>query len=151
MLSALSGILPDSFCRRRRAECPRPLILFSNLVIQTPREQPAYTEHVDGSADGPIAQTVFSLTKTPRAMFHRNFHEPIPCVFDQRRNEAMHSLERKQHRYALAAHCLKRATGVAHAVPCIAAPDRVGDPAGEPFHKRVPALCAITAHEISAP
>src|SRR5262245_2069996 len=128
-----------------------PLVLFANLVIQTPREQPAHTEHVDCGAHGTIAQTVLSLTKTPRAMVHWNFHQPVPCVFDQRRNKAMHSLERKKRGYAFTPHRLQRTTGIAHAVFRVPATNGVRDPAGEPFYQRVPALRAITANQIRAP
>ena len=127
-----------------------PLLLFPNLVIQSSREQPSHTEHVHRGADGAIAQTVFSLTKTPPAMVHRNFHQPVPSVFDQRGDKAMHSLERKQHGYAFAPHRLECATGIAYAVFCVTAPDCIGDSAGEPLCKRIPAVRAITANQISA-
>ena len=83
-------------------------------------------------------------------MVHRNFYQPVPCVFDQRRNKAMHPLERNQRADALAPHCFERATGVAHAVFRVSAANDVRNPASEPFHTRVPALRAITANQISA-
>jgi hypothetical protein len=83
-------------------------------------------------------------------MIHWNFHQPVPCVLYQRRNEAMHPLERNQRADALASHCFERATGVAHAVFRVPAANGIRNPAGEPFHTRVPAQRAITANEISA-
>src|SRR5207244_3227032 len=127
-----------------------PLLLFANLIIQTPREQPAYTEHVDGGADSTVAQAVFGLAKTPWTMVHWNFNQPIPCSFQQRWNKAMHSLERNERSDAFAPHRLECAAGVAHAVFGVTAPNRVRNPAREPFHTGVPALRAITANQIRA-
>jgi hypothetical protein len=54
----------------------------------------------------------------------------------------MHSLERNQRDDALAPHCFERATGVAHAIFRVPAPElQLRNAAGEPFYTRVPA-CA---------
>src|SRR4030095_17143843 len=126
------------------------LVLFTNLVIKTPRESPAHAKHVPGGAHGAISQAVFRLTKTAGPMVHWDFNQPIPCVFDQRRNEAMHSLERKQRADALEPHCFERTTRVAHPVFRVPTTNRIRNPASEPFHTRVPALRTIAANEVGA-
>lgn len=132
-------VLPDVACR-----------LVANLVIQSPREQPAHTKHVDRRAHRAIAQAIFGLTKAARPMVHWNFNQPVARAFDQRGNKAMHSLEWNERGDAFGTHRFECAAGVAHTVFCITAADRVRDPAGKLFHNRVPALRAITANQIGA-
>ena len=166
MLPALSGILPDSFSgkhirltgldsqhhpnrvhgnRRQHAggsgQNARALhsFLFANFIVQPPRQQPAHAEHIDCRAESPITQTVFALAEATGPMVHRNFDQPIAGGFDQRGNETVHAFEWKQRAHAFAPYCFKRATGVAHAVFRVSAANDVRNPAGEPFHTRVPA------------
>src|SRR5262249_1843294 len=62
----------------------------------------------------------------------------------------MHSLEGNERGDAFAPHRLKCASGVTHTVFCVTAADRVGNPARELLHTRVPAPRAITANQIGA-
>src|ERR1044071_1811133 len=62
----------------------------------------------------------------------------------------MHSFEWNQRAHAFPPHRFKRATGVAHSVFGKTASNRVGNPAGQPLHQRVPPLRAIAAHKIGA-
>jgi hypothetical protein len=62
----------------------------------------------------------------------------------------VHSLEWNERAQAFAPHRLERATGVAHAVFCETATNRIGDPAGQPLQARISALRAIAANKIGA-
>src|SRR5438309_10104470 len=87
-----------------------------HFVIQSPRKQPAHTEHVDGGAEGAAAQAILASTEATRPMINRNFDEAITRRLDKRGNEAVHAFEWNERADALAPHRFERATGVAHAV-----------------------------------
>src|SRR5438874_5252060 len=122
--------------------------LLANLVIQSPGQQPAYAEHVNGCAQGTVAKTVLALAEATRAMVHRNFDQTIAGRFDQRGNEAVHAFEWKQRTDAFASHCFKGAAGVTHSVFRVAATHRVRNPAGYPLHHGILPLDAIAADKI---
>src|SRR5438105_12296328 len=90
--------------------------ILAQSVIQAAREQPAHAEHIDGRANGAIAETVFASAEATRSMMHRNFNETKTRRADQRRNETVHTFEWHEHGDAFAAHRLECATGVAHVI-----------------------------------
>src|SRR5919106_1947131 len=122
----------------------------ADFVIQSPRKQPAHTEHVDGGPEAAIAQAVFALAETTWPMFHRNFHKAIACALDKRRDKAVHAFKRNQRAHAFAPHRFQRAPRVAHAVFRETAANGVGDPTGQPLHQCVLPRPAITTHQIGA-
>src|SRR6266496_3584001 len=121
-----------------------------NLVIQSPGQQPAHTEHIDGGAQGAVAKAVLALAKAARSMVHWNFHQPIAGRFDKRGNETVHALEWKQRAHAFTSHRFKSATGVAHSVFRVAATHSVRNSTGRTLDECVLAPDAITAYKIGA-
>src|SRR5882724_12115583 len=124
--------------------------LLANLVIQSPGQQPAYTEHIDGCAQGTVAETVLALAEATRAMVHRNFNQTVSRRFDKRGNETVHTFEWKQRAHAFASHCFKSATSVAHPVFCVAATHSVCNPARQALHHGVLTFEAVAADKVGA-
>src|SRR2546423_11559430 len=125
-------------------------LLWTHLIIEPAREQPADAEHVHGRAHGAIAEAVFALPKFPRPMIDRDFHETVTGAFHEGRNETMHAFEGDQRRDAFALHCFQRTAGIAHAVLREAASNEIRDAARDALNDRVFALGAITADQIGS-
>src|SRR6266566_2286143 len=58
----------------------------ADLIIQTAREQPADTKHVDGGEQRATSETVFGLAEPARPMVHRNFNQSIARASNESRN-----------------------------------------------------------------
>src|SRR5207244_10943384 len=111
------------------------------------REEPADAKHVDGGAEGAVAEAVFALAVFSRAMIHRDLDEAKTGAFHERGDEAMHAFEGNERADAFAAHGFQGAAGVVHAVFRKAASDEICDAARDALHESVFPLRAITAGE----
>src|SRR5207253_88833 len=120
----------------------------ADLIIQTAREQPADTKHVDGGEQRAASETVFGLAEPARPMVHRNFNQSIARPSNESRNESMHPLKWNQRVNTFTAHRFERTTGVAHVILRKPAPDKICDPTGQTLRHRVLAFCAISANQI---
>ena len=106
---------------------------FAQFIIESARQEPAHPKHVDGGAESTITQAVFALAETTRAMIHRNLNQPISRTFHQRGDETMHAVKWNQCLTTFRPHRFERATGIADAIACEAAPDEVRDAARQLF------------------
>ena len=77
-----------------------------HLIIKPARQEPAHAKHVDGGAEGAIAEVVFALAETTRTMIHWNLNQPISRSFHQRGDETVHALEWNQRPDAIPSHRL---------------------------------------------
>ena len=77
-----------------------------HLIIKPARQEPAHAKHVDGGAEGAIAEAVFALAEATRTMIHWNLNQPISRSFHQRGDETVHALEWNQRPDAIPPHRL---------------------------------------------
>src|SRR5438132_8345941 len=73
------GHLPElhSFPTRRSSDLTIP-----HFVIQSPRKQPAHAEHIDGGAEGAVAQAILASTEATRSEEHTSelqSHSDLVC------------------------------------------------------------------------
>src|SRR6187455_488453 len=164
--SQLAGISEGGGCEIDRAvpvplpgimRCPSSAVWAALLggvspypIIELPRKEPANAKHIDGGADGAVAEAVFAKAELPRPVINRHLDEPIAGALDQRRNESVHALERHERADAFASHRLQGAAGVPHAVLRETAAHEIRDAARDPFYDRVFSFGAVTDGEIGA-
>src|ERR1051325_8536561 len=130
------------------AAVPSARLQILRAVVQLPRKQPAYAEHIHRGADSAIAEAIFALAKFSGAMVDGNLDQPVAGPLNERWNEPMHALERHERPDAFAPHRFESAARVAHAVFRETAADKIGNPAGEALDERVLALRAVAADQI---
>ena len=92
-----------------------------------PRKDPAHRILVEGGFEVSVSEPVFAYARDSGPVVDWNFGNPIAHTFDEGRDEAMHSVERKKGLFTLYSQGLERASGVSYAVFGETGADGIGE------------------------